>query len=321
MHGARALGGAAARQLVPAVVDPHVHYWRPSTHAWLKAVIPGGDAHDTPYGRFAPVAGAYTPAMHAAHLAGFAPLAKSVYIQANMHATTGVAVAETAYMQGLADATGHPHGIIAWAPLDAPDEAARVLDQHGTFPNFRGVRFMLDFHPTRADLCQSAHGRYMSDGAFERGVREVEARGHLFELQVCAVQLAEAAAFVARFPTLQVVLNHAGFPLRGEFDGWRAGLAKLAANPNVACKVGGLGAYDDGFAKDEARPHVLACLELFGAERCMFSSNLPVDIVDWPLGTPADRWRTYFEIAAEAGMSHEQLCALFCGNAERIYSV
>lgn len=304
---------------IAAIVDPHVHFWRPSTHAWLNAVVPGGEAHHTPYGRFAPIARPYTPAMHAGHLRPFAPLAKSVYVQANMHATTGVPVAETAYMQGLADAAGHPHGIVAWAPLDRPEEARAVLDQHGKFANFRGVRFMLDFHPDRPDLCQAEHGGYMADAAFGRGVRLLEERGLTFDLQVCARQLAEASDFASRYPKLQLVLNHAGFPLRSELDAWRAGLASLAAHANVACKIGGLGAYDGGFGKEEARPHVLACLELFGTDRCMFASNLPVDLVDWPQGTPAERWGTYLELASEAGLSDAELGAVFHDNAERVY--
>mmetsp|Transcript_28275 Transcript_28275/g.83037 ORF Transcript_28275/g.83037 Transcript_28275/m.83037 type:complete len:340 (-) Transcript_28275:247-1266(-) len=304
-----------------AVVDPHVHYWGPETHAWLKEVVPGGAAHDTPYGRFAPIAAPYTPAAHAQHLRDFAPLAKSVYIQANMHATTGSPVAETAYMQGLADATGFPHGIIAWAPLDKPEEVPAVLDAHMKFKNFRGVRFMLDHHPTRPELNQSDHGKYMSDKKFRKGVAELEQRGLIFDLQICQVQLPEAADFVGAFPRLQFVLNHAGFPLKGEFEAWREGMAKLAANANVACKIGGLGAYDGGFDTAAAREYVLACIELFGMERCMFSSNLPVDLVDWPHGSPAARWRSYRDICEEAGVGAAAMAKLFHDNAVRIYKL
>jgi predicted TIM-barrel fold metal-dependent hydrolase len=316
---------AATRALssrVERIADPHVHYWRPETHAWLREVLPGGAAHATPYGRFAPIAKPFTPAAHAAELHGFAPLAKSVYIQSNMHATSGAPVAETAYMQGLADACGFPSGIIAWAPLDRPDEAAAVLAQHGAFANFRGVRFMLDFDAARPELCQAAHGGYMAAAAFVAGARLLESSGLVFELQVCAAQLEEAAAFATRFPKLQVVLNHAGFPLRGEYDAWHAGLAALAAQANVACKIGGLGAYDGGFSRDEARPHVRACLALFGPARCMFASNLPVDLVDWPHpGGPSERWRGYEALALEAGLDDKQLAALFHDNAVRIYAL
>lgn len=300
-----------------AIADPHVHYWSPDTHHWLREVVPGGSAHDTPYGRFAPVAKPYTPAMHAADLKPFAPLAKSVYVQANMHASTGMPIAETAYMQALADTTGRPDGIIAWAPLDKPEQAAPILDAHMHFKNFRGVRFMLDWHPTRPELNQSEHGRYMSDKAFLKGVGLLEARGLIFDLQVCAVQLEEAAGFAARFPKLQVVLNHAGFPLRGEFDAWQRGLAKLAAVPNVACKIGGLGAYDGGFDVEETRKHVLTCIEAFGVERCMFSSNLPVDLIDF--SSAKERWGMYHKVAQEAKLGKAQLRALFHDNAVRIY--
>jgi len=305
---------------IDTICDPHVHYWGVDTHAWLQDVLPGGPAHDSPYGRFAKVATPpFTPAEHARQLRPFAKLHKAVYIQANMHATTGSPVAETAYMQGLADSTGNPAGIIAWAPLNKPAEAGPVLDQHMKFKNFRGVRFMLDFHPTRPELNQTDSGAYMGDRQFQKGVGLLQQRGLVFDLQVCAVQLQEAARFAARFPDLQIVLNHAGFPLKGEFEPWKAGLAALAANRNVACKIGGLGAYDGGFDLAQARPHVLACLELFGVDRCMFSSNLPVDIVDWPLGTPAQRWATYLTIVTEAGYTRDDVRKLFHDNAVAIY--
>jgi len=303
------------------IADPHVHYWSQDTHHWLREVVPGGSAHDTPYGRFAPVAKPYTPEMHTADLKPFARLNKSVYVQANMHASTGMPIAETAYMQALADATGRPDGIIAWAPLDKPDEAGPVLDAHMKFKNFRGVRFMLDWHPTRPELCQCEHGKYMSDKHFLKGVALLEARDLIFDLQVCAVQLEEAAKFAARFPRLQMVLNHAGFPLRGEFESWKAGLAKLAEQPNVACKIGGLGAYDGGFDLEETRQHVAACIEIFGVERCMFSSNLPVDIVDFKLGKPELRWSMYHTAAKDAGHTQAQVTALFHDNTVRIYKL
>ena len=67
-------------------------------------------------------------------------------------------------------------------------------------------------------------------------------RGLVFELQVCQCQLAEAADFVSRAPEVTFMLNHAGFPLRGEHAAWREGMRSLAAQPNVACKLGAFGA-------------------------------------------------------------------------------
>lgn len=321
VHAGRTMNCLPLSRGVTTISDPHVHFWSPETHAWLKDVLPGGPAADTPYGRFAPVARKYHPEEHVASLAPFAGVSKTVYVQSNMHVTTGDPVAETAYMQGLADATAHPTGIVAWAPLDKPAEAAAVLDRHMKFANFRGVRFMLDWHPTRPELNQSEHGHYMTDRNFLKGVALLQERGLSFDLQICAVQAAEAAKFASKFPKLQFILNHAMFPLKGEFDSWKEGLRRLAALPNVACKISGLGAYDQGFDLAEARPHVLACLELFGVDRCMFASNLPVDLVDWPMGPPAKRWSTYLTIVTEAGFDSTAVQKLFHDNAAKFYRI
>ena len=48
-------------------------------------------------------------------------------------------------------------------------------------------------------------------------------------------------------------------------------MAALAARPNVAVKISGLGNVE------HKREVVLAAIELFGTERAMFASNFPVD--------------------------------------------
>ena len=101
------------------------------------------------------------------------------------------------------------------------------------------------------------------------------------------------------FPDTKIVLNHVGGPLgigayagkRDEvFPAWAASIKALAACPNVCVKLGGLGMRMDGFGFHEQpeppssetlaaawRPYVETCIEAFGASRCMFESNFPVD--------------------------------------------
>ena len=66
------------------------------------------------------------------------------------------------------------------------------------------------------------------------------------------------------------------------------GMGLLAAQPNVAVKISGLGMadYDDGHyvsvrgcdaaqIEESIRPFVLETIEAFGVERCMLASNFP----------------------------------------------
>ena len=56
------------------------------------------------------------------------------------------------------------------------------------------------------------------------------------------------------------------------------------------------------------------CIGLFGAERCLFESNFPVE----KMGTGyATLWNAFKRIAA--GASAEEKRALFAGTARRVY--
>jgi predicted TIM-barrel fold metal-dependent hydrolase len=92
-------------------------------------------------------------------------------------------------------------------------------------------------------------------------------------------------------------------------------------------KVGGmmmrLAAFDYGAAdapvssSDLAalwRPYVETCIERFGARRCMFESNFPVDKMG--IGYAA-LWNALKRLAA--GATAEEKLALFCDTARRVY--
>jgi predicted TIM-barrel fold metal-dependent hydrolase len=97
--------------------------------------------------------------------------------------------------------------------------------------------------------------------------------------------------------------------------------------PHVAVKLGGLGMRVGGFAYEDTgwpvcsevlaeawRPYVETCIEAFGADRCMFESNFPVDA---GAGSYVAVWNAFKRIAAGASV-HEK-AALFAGTAARIY--
>ena len=86
----------------------------------------------------------------------------------------------------------------------------------------------------------------------------------------------------------------------------RQAIRELAKCPNVVVKLGGMAMRINGFGFHEKaeppssealaaawRPYVETCIEAFGAARCMFESNFPVDKGSYayaPTGTPARSW-------------------------------
>src|SRR6202043_1043916 len=105
--------------------------------------------------------------------------------------------------------------------------------------------------------------------------REVQARGLMFELQVFAGQMPDAAGLARDFPDLTFILLHAGMAEDRSADGWtlwRSGMRQLAACPNVMAKISGLGTFEHACSEASWRPVIEQAVDLFGPGRCLFGS-------------------------------------------------
>ncbi len=113
--------------------------------------------------------------------------------------------------------------------------------------------------------------------------------GLSFDAWILHPQIGELAALADSVPETQVILDHAG--RREEiFPAWAASIRELAKRDNVVVKLGGMTMRVNGFGFEQRpappnseevaaawRPYVETCIEAFGADRCMFESNFPVD--------------------------------------------
>jgi len=175
------------------------------------------------------------------------------------------------------------------------DDCAKILEAQARHSFVRGVR-----HKPKPGM--------MHDAKWRQGYARLAPLGLHFELQAPWSQLEEAARLAADFPDTTIVLNHTGLPYVEQLGGWRSAMAALAARPNVAVKISGLGNVE------HKREVVLATLELFGTARAMFASNFPVDSLR----------HTFSAIFAEfdtitRGLPEAERRALFNDNAVRIY--
>ncbi len=106
--------------------------------------------------------------------------------------------------------------------------------------------------------------------------------GFSFDLQLLPELMTKTADVLATAPDTQVALCHAGSPYdrtQTGLDQWARALKSLADQSQVSCKLSGLGMFDHDWTPDGVQPIVQTCLREFGAERCMFGSNFPVDMI------------------------------------------
>lgn len=116
------------------------------------------------------------------------------------------------------------------------------------------------------------------------------------------VELAE------RHPTLCVVLDH--------FGGWcdAPALKTLAALPNVLLKVSDFAAFDAPPYR-RARDATLQMLDIFGAQRLMWGSNMPVFELDGVQRLEA----AFTAIESASALNPGDKAAILGGTAERIF--
>ena len=72
---------------------------------------------------------------------------------------------------------------------------------------------------------------------------------------------------------------------------WRAGLEHLAAQPNVVAKLSGQGTFVHRVDPDLIALVADTSLELFGAARCLFGTNFPIEKLWTDMGTLVGAWQ------------------------------
>ncbi|SNS82689.1 amidohydrolase family protein [Rhodococcoides kyotonense] len=179
-------------------------------------------------------------------------------------------------------------------------------------------------------------GMYL-DQDFRRGFAHLAPLGLTFDAFVLAPQLPDIVDLARAFPETSIVLDHLGHPLEvgrhaarmeEERPQWESDMRAIAACENVTVKMGGLGSFMSGSSTflanppatseqlaAEWRPYVETTVELFGADRTMFESNLPTD----GSGPFAHVCNAYQRLTAQCSQTERE--AIFAGTATRVYGL
>jgi L-fuconolactonase len=276
-------------------LDAHQHFWRynPSEFPWVTEDM-------------AALRRDFLPADLAVEQAkiGFDG---SIAVQARQ------SVAETRWLLELAafDAgvPPAPLGIVGWLDLRS-DRLDADLDEFAANPLLRGLRHVLQDEPDD----------FMLGPEFLRGIGKLRARGLTYDILIFARQLPQARELVRRFPDQPFVLDHLAKPpiAAGLLQPWATDLRKLAAAPNVCCKLSGMVTEADWreWKPADFQPYLDAALDAFGPRRLMIGS-------DWPMYTLGASYRQAMEIVMEyiTRLSAGEQADILGHNAARFYGI
>lgn len=324
--------GTSSAALEPdlPIVDAHHHLWHP---------------HASRY---------YTDAFQADINASGHRVVATVYVETSaMYRSTGPQhlrpVGEAEFAAGMA-AMGESGAfgptricaaIVGAADLTLGDRVEDVLDAlaQASGGRFRGVRGTANWD---ADASVNTGTRpfapegLLREARYRDGARWLARRGLVYDAWQYFPQLPDVCDLADHCPELTMVVNHCAgllgigpYARADNFERWRGLVTEAAKRPNLRMKIGGLAGGRTGFGYparpapptlDEVvadwRPYVETCIDLFGAERCMFESNFPVDKV---AGSYGQIWNAFKTLAAGASPGEKR--ALFAGTAARTYGI
>ncbi len=291
-------------------IDAHQHFWDldHNPYPWLQDSEPIAFR----YGDYSALKRNYLPADLARDSEGFAPI-KTVHIEAEWDRASPVE--ETKWLTTQAAETGWPTACVAHAALDRAD-IEPMLAAQANYALVRGIRHKPVTSATRSDARRGVPGS-MDDERWRIGFSLLGRHEFSFDLQVPWWNLDQAAELARDFPATQIIVNHTGLPADRSSEGlaaWRHALEAVVLRPNVAIKISGLGQRDRPWTQEANVPIIRDTIAIFGADRCMFASNFPVDSL-------VASYETILEgfLAAIADRTLAEQKMLLHDNARRIY--
>lgn len=289
------------------MIDAHHHIWRQKDLPWLL-----GPEQPRIFGPYAAIKRDYLIEEYLDDLKG-SGIEKSVYVQANW--APNWFEDEVAWVQSVADDAGWPHGIVGFADFTVEDVRPQ-LDRLTKYPLMRGIRQQFHWHEeplyrfaSRADL--------PADPIVQRNVARLADYGWSFDLQVFAPQMDYAARLAEAAPDVTFILQHAGMLEDASDAGWktwRTGMKRLARCENVVSKLSAFGTFSHRNDPDFIAEMIKATEKIFGADRCLFGSNFPIEKL----------WTSYSDLIGafregSSGLSKARQAAIFHDTAARVY--
>ena len=189
------------------------------------------------------------------------------------------AIKEAQWAQRLAETSMVPVAIVALVDFLDPRLEER-LDIYRSLPNVTAVREHLGWDVVNPLKRFAKRPDLLSDPAWQSGVARL--RGHDFKcgLEVFAPQLPDLLKVVRLYPDVGFTLAVLGWPIDlspAGFTRWRKDVGELSRCENVCASISAIECiFGMQWTLERVSPWVRSLIEMFGPNRCMFGSHMPI---------------------------------------------
>lgn len=289
------------------VVDAHHHIWRQTDLPWLL-----GPTQPRIFGAYDGIKRDYPIAEYLSDIDGTGTEA-SVYVQANW--APNWFADEVQWVSEVAGRTGWPHGIVGYCDMLQKD-ARRDLEKLARFPLMRGIRQQLHWHKNPLYRFAKAPDLICNPRLHEN-VGHLADYGWSFDLQFFPEQTEFALKLIDACPRVDFIVQHAGMLEDLSSTGrtyWRRHMQSLAERPNVYAKLSAFGTFIHRNDTEHIAWMIAETVAIFGAARCLFGSNFPVEKLWTSYGALIGAFRDGAKYLPE-----KEQVMIFSGTARKVY--
>jgi predicted TIM-barrel fold metal-dependent hydrolase len=223
------------------------------------------------------------------------------------------AVREARWGQALADGSSIPHALVALVDFGDPALEER-LDAYRALANVTAIREHLGWDPSDPLRRFAARPGLLVDQAWRAGLSCLVGWDVACGLEVFAHQLPELLDVVRLQPDIRFTFSVIGWPLDLTAEGrqrWGRSVAELSRCENVCAEISAVECVlGMDWTVEAAWPWIRTLIDLFGPDRCMLGSHLPIARLSRGF---APLYDAYEELVADLSFGEQD--SLFRGTA------
>ena len=293
------------------IIDTHHHLWDPTNGKYDWLIADGHEVFNKVY-------------LHKEFEQDIANLnlIKSVHVQAEINLSE--TIYETQWLQDYYNNQSLydrrlPNAIIGFVDfLDIKVE--QTLELHLQYPNFRGIRQILNFDKKNKNISHATFD-YLKNDLWVKNFELLKKFDLLFDLSILINQTEDAENLIKKYDSTLFIINHTLCPhdiTNENINLWLDKIKILSKYENVAIKLSGFGEFNSNWTTESIKPLILYSIENFGISRCMFGTNFPVDKF-LSNASYEDYWKSYLTNTQD--FSEDEINNLFYKNAEKFYKI
>lgn len=270
-------------------IDAHHHFWQVDRgdYSWMTPDL--------------------TPLLRDFGPEDLAPLMAEAGIERTIVVQAAETEAETDFLLEIAARSDFVAGVVGWLDMTSPDFAGR-LEHYMNQPKWVGLRPMLQEHDPAL----------ITSDAFRAALSEVARRSVPVDILTFPRHLPALLQVLPEVPGLRGIVDHLSKPdmTTGEFGQWGQDITRIAAHPNLSCKISGMVTEAGAdWTADRIRPYLAHVARAFSPDRLVFGT-------DWPVCTLAATHAEVTELARSLLgelYTSEDLTKIFETNAAQFY--